>query len=82
MYAGTWKFAAKYYLIDGVGFFSEVSTPQEVYSYYDSPLSGSQLSIQASGSNFLNFKVTLPATANSGSYRFSANVVTTKANIS
>ena len=31
MYAGTWKFAAKYYLIDGVGFFSEVSTPQEVY---------------------------------------------------
>jgi hypothetical protein len=80
MYAGKFVFRFKRYLINNVGFFIDISAVTNIYNSADATLVGTTLQAVANGNNALDIRVTLPATANTASYRMGANVTITKVN--
>jgi hypothetical protein len=80
VYVGQFAFRFKRYLINGVGFFTDISAVSNLYNSADAALVGTTLTAVANGTNALDIRVTLPATANTANYRMGANVTITKVN--
>ena len=80
VYVGKFVFRFKRYLINGVGFFTDISAVTNLYNSADATLIGTTLQAVANGTNALDLTVTLPATANTANYRMGANVTITKVN--
>lgn len=80
VYVGKFAFRFKRYLINNVGTFTDISAVTNLYNSADAALVGTTLQAIANGTNALDLTVTLPATANTASYRMGANVTITKVN--